>query len=159
MLQAMRSLASVECHPNIEATLTFIRTGGPKATGMVLTLISLPWLISSAWLADKIEGTKFALPTLYQPKSLIPLAIWKASLLTTNGNKQAHQNIYRKGINLTLLASIMKGMIYDQAAMVSIDMKGAFRINTCDAEATEAFWAARSISRKGMYSYLTWKVY
>jgi len=49
----------------------------------------------------------------------------------------------------------MKGMIYDQAAMVSIDMKGAFGINTRDAEATEAFRAARSISRKGMYSYLT----
>jgi len=42
VLQAMRSLTSAERHPDIEATLTFIRTGGPKATGMVLTLISLP---------------------------------------------------------------------------------------------------------------------
>jgi len=106
-------------------------------------------------LADKIEGTKFALPTLYQPKSLIPLAIWKASPSTTNGNEQAHQNIYREGINLTLLAGIMKGMVYDQAAMVSIDMNSAFGINTCDTKATEAFWAACSVSHKGMYSSFT----
>jgi len=106
-------------------------------------------------LADKIEGTKFALPALYQPKSLIPLAIWKASPLTTNGNEQAHRNIYREGINLTLLAGIMKGMVYDQAAMVSIDTNNAFGINTRDTEATEAFRAARSVSRKGMYSSFT----
>ena len=42
VLHAMRSLASAERHPDIEATLTFIRTGGPKAKGIVLTLISLP---------------------------------------------------------------------------------------------------------------------
>ena len=159
MLQAMRSLASAERHPDIEATLTFIRTGEPKATGIVLTLISLPWLIPSAWLVDKIEGTKFALPALYQPKLLIPLAIWKASPSTTNGNEQAHRNIYCEGINLTLLAGIMKGMVYDHAAMVSIDMNSAFGINTRNTKATEAFWAAHSVSRKGMYSYLTWKVY
>ena len=100
-------------------------------------------------------GTKFALPALYQPKSLIPLAIWKASPSTTNGNEQAHRNIYREGINLTLLAGIMKGMVYDQAAMVSIDMNSAFGINSRDVEATEAFRAARSVSRKGMYLHLT----
>ena len=42
VLQAMRSLALAERHPDIEATLTFIQTGGPKTTGIVLTLISLP---------------------------------------------------------------------------------------------------------------------
>lgn len=30
----------------------------------------------------QIEGTEFALPALYQPNSLIPLEIWKASLST-----------------------------------------------------------------------------
>ena len=83
------------------------------------------------------------------------MAIWKASPSTTNGNEQAHWNIYHEGINLTLLAGIMKGMVYDQAAMVSIDTNSAFGINTRDTEATEAFQAARSVSLKGMYSSFT----
>ncbi|KAF8833796.1 hypothetical protein BDN67DRAFT_998876 [Paxillus ammoniavirescens] len=103
---------------------------------------------------DKIEGTKFALPALYQPESFIPLAIWKASPSTTNGNEQAHRNAYREGINLTLLAGIMKGMKYDQAAMVSIDTHSAFGINTRDSEATHAFRAARAVSRKGEYNVI-----
>ena len=41
VLRAMRSLALAERHPNIEATFAFIQSGGPKATGIVFTLISL----------------------------------------------------------------------------------------------------------------------
>ncbi|KAG6374217.1 hypothetical protein JVT61DRAFT_4875 [Boletus reticuloceps] len=132
--KAMRSLASSEPHPDIKATLSFIRNSHPKA---------------AAWLKDKVDSTPFALPGLYQPASFIPLAIWKACPSTTNGNEQAHRNAYREGINLTLLAGIMKGSKYDQTAMVSIDVHSAFGINTRDAEATHAFRAARAVSRKG----------
>ncbi|KAG2132229.1 hypothetical protein BD769DRAFT_1309396, partial [Suillus cothurnatus] len=65
------------------------------------------------WLKDKLDGMKFALPALYQPMSLIPLTIWKASPSTTNGNEQAHHNAYHEGVHLTLLAGIMKGMKFD----------------------------------------------
>ncbi|KAG2342431.1 hypothetical protein BDR05DRAFT_846237, partial [Suillus weaverae] len=64
------------------------------------------------WLKDK-ESSKFALPTIYHPMSFIPITIWKASPTTTNGNEQAHHNINRDGINLTLLAGIMCGYEYD----------------------------------------------
>ena len=105
-----------------------------------------------AWLRDKVDSTPFALPGLYQPVSLIPLTIWKACPSTTNGNEEAHRNAYREGINLTLLAGIMKGMKYDQTAMVSIDTHSAFGINTRDVQATHAFRAARAVSRKGSLS-------
>ncbi|KAF9232988.1 hypothetical protein BU15DRAFT_66970 [Melanogaster broomeanus] len=131
---AMMSLATSEQHPDIQATLNCIRNGGPKA---------------AAWLKDKIDSTKFALPALYQPESLIPSIIWKACPSTTNGNEQAHRNAYRDGVNLTLLAGIMKGMKYDQAAMVSIDTHSTFGIMTRDTDATHAFRAARAVSRKG----------
>lgn len=54
--------------------------------------------------------------------SFIPIAIWKASPTTTNGNEQAHRNINRDGINLTLLAGIMHGYEYDVHATSSIDL-------------------------------------
>jgi len=39
----------------------------------------------TAWLKDKIEGTKFALPALYQPSSLVSLEIWKTPHLQQTG--------------------------------------------------------------------------
>ena len=105
--------------------------------------------IYKAWLKDKLDSTPFALPGLYQPASLIPLSIWKACPSMTNGNEQAHQNAYQEGINLTLLAGIMKGMKYDQTVMASIDTHSTFGINTHDAQATHAFQAARTVSQKG----------
>ncbi|KAG2066167.1 hypothetical protein BDR04DRAFT_955393, partial [Suillus decipiens] len=64
------------------------------------------------WLKDKHE-MKSTLLALYQPMSLIPLTLWKASPSMTNGNEQAHCNAYREGVHLTLLAGIMKGMKFD----------------------------------------------
>ncbi|KAG1735667.1 uncharacterized protein EDB91DRAFT_1030803, partial [Suillus paluster] len=83
---------------DLEATLNIIQSRGLKAL---------------AWLRDKLDGTKFALPAIYQPASLIPMHLWRASPAMTNGNKQAHHNAYREGVHLTLLAGVMKGMRYD----------------------------------------------
>ncbi|KAF9220840.1 hypothetical protein BS17DRAFT_643440, partial [Gyrodon lividus] len=65
------------------------------------------------WLKDKIDGTKFALPALYFPKSLMPADFWKACPTTTNGNEQAHRSINHDGVHLTLLGGIMRGYDYD----------------------------------------------
>ncbi|KAG1862305.1 hypothetical protein F4604DRAFT_1657854 [Suillus subluteus] len=130
---AMLSLATCEEHPDIQRTFNTIRCGGPKA---------------AAWLKDKLEGTKFALPALYQPMSLIPLALWKASPSTTNGNEQAHRNAYREGVHLTLLAGIMKGMKFDQGATSSMNVHATFGISTRDQEATQVYRATRCIVRQ-----------
>ncbi|KAG2088548.1 uncharacterized protein F5147DRAFT_780942 [Suillus discolor] len=125
---AMLSLATCEEHPDIQRTLNTIRRGGPKA---------------AAWLKDKLEGTKFALPALYQPMRLIPLASWKASPSMTNGNEQAHRNAYREGVHLTLLAGIMKGMKFDQGATSSmnINVHATFGVSTRDQEVTQVYRA------------------
>ncbi|KAG2110340.1 uncharacterized protein F5147DRAFT_772592 [Suillus discolor] len=130
---AMLSLATCEEHPDIQRTFNTIRRGGPKA---------------AAWLKDKLEGTKFALPALYQPMSLIPLALWKASPSTTNGKEQAHHNAYREGVHLTLLAGIMKGMKFDQGATSSMNVHATFGVSTRDQEATQVYRATRCIVRQ-----------
>ncbi|KAG2346777.1 hypothetical protein BDR05DRAFT_997176 [Suillus weaverae] len=130
---AMLSLATSEPHPDIQKTLDIIHDGGPKA---------------AAWLKDKLEGTKFAFPAIYQPARLIPLAFWKASPATTNGNEQSHRNAYREGIHLTLLAGLMKGMRYDQGATKSMDVHTAFGVSTRDQGATYIQRAKQCIMRQ-----------
>ncbi|KAJ6452183.1 hypothetical protein C8R47DRAFT_998159 [Mycena vitilis] len=99
---AMISLSSSQVHPDLEGAFRIIEADGRKA---------------KAWLKDKRSGSSFALPALYQPLSLIPLEIWKSAPSTTNGNEQAHRNINRDGVNLTMLGAIMRGMQYDARAM------------------------------------------
>lgn len=103
----------------------------------------------SAWLKDKLEGTKFALPALYQPASLIPLDIWKGMTLSTNSGEQQHRNVYRDGVNLTMLAGIIRGMQYDWRAMVSIDLYRTTGIQYRDEPATYTFRIGRSVARHG----------
>ncbi|KAG9309525.1 hypothetical protein JVU11DRAFT_10504 [Chiua virens] len=129
----MYSIASSEPHTNFEMTLVKIRRGSPKA---------------KAWLKDK-ETSKFMIPALYQPYSLIPLYIWKASPSTTNGNEQAHRNVNRDGIGLTLLAGIMRGQQYDMRVTSSIDLHINHGINPRDAVSTHTFRAIRSITHTG----------
>lgn len=130
---AMLTIASAEPHPDLHGTLKKIKKGGKKA---------------AAWLKDKIEGTKFALPALYQPNSLIPLEIWKASPTTTNGNEQAHRNINRDGVGLTLLGGIMRGFHYDENISTSLDLFDAFGINSSDRLSTHAYRAKRALARQ-----------
>lgn len=148
---AMLSLASSEPHPDLDGTFTLIRRGGRKASGM----LHLPKYVDSktkcytAWLKDKLEGTKFALPALYHPASLIPLDIWKGMTMSTNSGEQQHRNVYRDGVNLTMLAGIIRGMQYDWRAMVSIDLYRTTGIQYRDQPATYTFRIARSVARHG----------
>jgi hypothetical protein len=101
-----------------------------------------------AWLMDK-ENSKFALPALYQPLSLIPPYIWKASPSTTNGNEQAHRNVNRDGVGLTLLAGIMRGYQYNFRTMSSMDLHQTYGVGHRDAASTHVHRAKRAVSRKG----------
>lgn len=131
---AMLSLSSSDAHPNFQRTLSVIRGGGRKA---------------EAWLKDKLQTNKFALPALYRPASFIPEDIWRACPTTTNGNEQAHRNINRDGVHLTLLGGIMRGRAFDDRAAQSIDVHASLGIGTRDRDATHAYRASRSITRQG----------
>ncbi|KAG2361563.1 hypothetical protein BDR07DRAFT_1485725 [Suillus spraguei] len=133
---ATLTIASAEPHPDLQGTLKMIKKGGKKA---------------AAWLKDNSKGTKFALPALYQPNSLIPLEIWKASPTTTNGNEQAHRNINRDGVGLTLLGGIMRGFHYDTNICASLDLFDAFGINSTDHLSTHAYRAKRALARQVIY--------
>ncbi|KAF5382081.1 hypothetical protein D9615_004312 [Tricholomella constricta] len=130
---AMLSLASSQPHACLEETLRFIEAGGQKA---------------KAWLNDKRTGSKFVLPAVYQPMSLIPIQFWKASASTSNGNEQAHRNINRDGINLTMLAGIMRGMQYDGRAMASLELHASLGVNARDQAATHYRRMMTSVGRQ-----------
>ncbi|KAJ6477249.1 hypothetical protein DFH09DRAFT_1293043 [Mycena vulgaris] len=129
---AMLSLSSSQVHPDINAAFRIIEDGGRKA---------------KAWLKDKRVGSKFALPALYQPMSLIPLEIWKSAPSTTNGNEQAHRNINRDGVNLTMLGGIMRGMQYDARAMGALELHSSQGIYSRDQTATHFRRLQRSLNR------------
>ena len=101
----------------------------------------------SAWLKDKRVGSKFALPALYQPLSLIPIEIWKSAPSTTNGNEQAHRNINRDGVNLTMLGGIMRGMQYDARAMGALELHSTQGIYSRNQTATHFRRLQRSLNR------------
>ncbi len=106
-------------------------------------------MVFLAWLKDKLEGNKFAFPALYQPASLIPIDIWKGSSLSTNSGEQQHRNIYRDGVNLTMLAGVMRGMQFDWRTMASINLYRDTGIHYRDQPATHAHRIAHSVSRHG----------
>ncbi|KAJ7211515.1 hypothetical protein C8J57DRAFT_1440813 [Mycena rebaudengoi] len=134
---AMLSLSSSQVHPNIDEAFRTIENGGRKA---------------KAWLKDKRVGSKFALPALYQSASLIPLEIWKSAPSTTNGNEQAHRNINRDGVNLTVLGDIMRGMQYDARAMGALELHSSQGVYSRDQTATHFRRLQRSLNRHGRYS-------
>ncbi|KAJ7234827.1 hypothetical protein C8J57DRAFT_1531331 [Mycena rebaudengoi] len=125
---AMLSLSSSQVHPNIDEAFRTIENGGP-------------------WLKDKWVGSKFALPALYQPASLIPLEIWKSPPSTTNGNEQAHRNINRDGVNLTVLGGLMRGMQYDARAMGTLELHSSQGVYSRDQTATHFRRLQRSLNR------------
>ncbi|KII88254.1 hypothetical protein PLICRDRAFT_29844 [Plicaturopsis crispa FD-325 SS-3] len=130
---AMLSLSSSEPHPDLEGAYATIRKGGRKAT---------------AWLKDKLEGTKFALAGLYQPASLIPLSTWKAGPSTTNGNEQGHRNGYRDGKDLTVLAGIIRGMHFDARQLATVEVQREFDIYSRDQPATRVRRITRAFNRQ-----------
>lgn len=69
--------------------------------------------------------------------------------LSTNSGEQQHRNVYRDGVNLTMLAGIIRGMQYDWRAMVSIDLYRTTGIQSRDQPATYAFRIGRSVARHG----------
>ncbi|KAF8587967.1 hypothetical protein K439DRAFT_1652094 [Ramaria rubella] len=129
---AMMSIASAEPLPNFEATLQVIRQGGKKAAD---------------WLKNKESACGFAIAALYQPASKIPIEVWKASPSTSNGNEQAHRNINRDGIKLTMLAGIMRGMQYDSRAMSGLELLRTYGISSRDQQQTHFRRASRAIVR------------
>ncbi|KAK6988958.1 hypothetical protein R3P38DRAFT_2471187, partial [Favolaschia claudopus] len=131
---AMLSLSSSQPHPDLEGAFAVIERGGRK---------------SKAWLKDKRIGSKFALAAMYQPASLIPLELWKSAPSTTNGNEQAHRNINRDGVNLTILGGIMRGMQYDARAMEALQLHSAQGIYVRDQTATHFRRLQRSLNRHG----------
>lgn len=94
------------------------------------------------------------IPALYQPRSLIPPYVWKASPSTTNGNEQAHRNVNRDGIGLTLLAGIMRGQQCDMRTISGIDVNISYGINHRDTISTHAFRAVRTVNRTGTASHI-----
>ncbi|KAF8833986.1 hypothetical protein BDN67DRAFT_915867, partial [Paxillus ammoniavirescens] len=128
VIAAMYSVASSDAHPNFKATLT--------------------------WLKDK-ETSKFMIPALYQPRSLIPPYIWKASPSTTNGNEQSHRNANRDGIGLTLLAGIMRGQQCNIRVLSSIDLHISHGINTRDTASTYSPSSCQTCSLPQRYERVT----
>ncbi|KAJ7147499.1 hypothetical protein C8R43DRAFT_1129734 [Mycena crocata] len=121
-----------DVHPDLDKAFETIKNGGPKA---------------KTWLKDKQTGSKFALPALYQPMSLIPLEIWKSAPDSSNGNEQAHRNINRDGTNLTMLGGIMRGMQYDARAMGTLELHTSQGIYDRDQTATHFRRLQRSFNR------------
>ncbi|KAF8517057.1 hypothetical protein BU17DRAFT_50290 [Hysterangium stoloniferum] len=126
----MMSIAFAEPLPDFQGTLQVIRNGGKKA---------------SEWLKNKEAAEGFALAALYRPASKIPLDVWRASPTTSNGNEQAHWNINRDGVKLTLLAGIMRGMQYNSCAMANIELFHLHRIHMRDQQSMHHHRAAHSI--------------
>ena len=95
------------------------------------------------------------IPALYQPASLIPLEIWKASPSTTNGNEQAHRNINHDGVNLSVLGAIMHGMQYNRRVEASLGLHESHGIYTRNQLATHFYRMVRSVNRHGLSPLLS----
>ena len=93
--------------------------------------------------------SKFAFPGIYWLASLIPLDAWKASPATTNGNEQAHRNVNRDGIGLTLLAGVMWGKHYDKRAYQGVQDIIETGVRMRDEISTHHNRKRRTITRKG----------
>ncbi|KAF8572605.1 hypothetical protein K439DRAFT_1625662 [Ramaria rubella] len=60
----------------------------------------------------------------------------QASPSNSNGNEQAHCNINRDGIKLTMLAGIMRGMQYDSRPMSGLELLRTYGISSRDRQQT-----------------------
>ncbi|KAG2033350.1 hypothetical protein BDR03DRAFT_967800 [Suillus americanus] len=80
--------------------------------------------------------------------------IWRACPATTNGNEQAHRNVNRDGVNLTLLGGIMRGRAFDDRGAQSIDSMfmchWALAFVIVNRDSTHVYRASRSITRQAL---------
>ncbi|KAJ7328383.1 hypothetical protein DFH08DRAFT_815884 [Mycena albidolilacea] len=125
----MLSLSSSQVHPDLKGAFRIIENGGRKA---------------KAWLKDKQVGSKFVLPALYQPASLIPLEIWKSASSTTNGNEQSHRNINRDGV-----VEPDDARSNNAWAMGALELHASQGIYSRDRTATHFRRLQRSLNRHG----------
>ncbi|KAF8581881.1 hypothetical protein K439DRAFT_1618693 [Ramaria rubella] len=109
-----------------------------------------------AWMNDKEVGSPFIIPTIYQPASKIPLEVWKAAPSTSNGNKQAHHNVNRDGMGLTLLAAIMRGLQYDVRAVRSVGLMREAGIHQRDQQPMYFRRVGRSVLRSSKSHSTPW---
>lgn len=103
------------------------------------------------WLHDKLSSSPFAFPAIYRPNSHIPLDVWRAGPESTNGNEQAHRNIYRDGTGLTMLAAIMRGLQYDRRIQQSMEVYSRFGVYYHDTLPTTSSRIQMSVDRQRMF--------
>lgn len=97
------------------------------------------------WLKDK---ERFALAAVYRPYSRVEKIDWMASPRTTNGNEQSHRDIYRDGINLTVLSGIKTGEEYDRRAAVTYSLPTSQQIERRDRVQSHSFRTERTYTRR-----------
>ncbi|KIJ40774.1 hypothetical protein M422DRAFT_256193 [Sphaerobolus stellatus SS14] len=134
VLTAMMSLTSVDALPVhvYEKILHIIHNSGKKGKD---------------WLKDKEAGEGWPMAAIYWGKSFMPLSVWKAAPSTSNGNEQAHRNINRDGIKLSILAGTMKGYHLDSRAMSMLEVEELLGIDTNDPAATHFRRSRRALHR------------
>lgn len=69
----------------------------------------------------------------------------------SNGNEQAHRNINRDGIKLTMLAGIMRGFQFDSRAMKNAEFWIKECIQPRDRLATYFRRSAKAVRYKGKF--------
>lgn len=79
----------------------------------------------------------------------MPLESWKAAPSTSNGNEQAHRNIYRDGTMLTLIAGIVHGLQFDARALRNVKLFTDESIQPRDRTSTHFQRVMRGIKNKG----------
>ncbi|KIJ25851.1 hypothetical protein M422DRAFT_273135 [Sphaerobolus stellatus SS14] len=123
VLTAMMSLASADALPAhvYEKILFIIGNSGKKGID---------------WLKDKEAGEGWPMAAIYWGKSFMPLSVWKAAPSTSNGNEQAHRNINRDGIKLSILAGAMIGYNLDSRTMSMLEVGELLGIDANDQAAT-----------------------
>ncbi|KIJ46901.1 hypothetical protein M422DRAFT_249642 [Sphaerobolus stellatus SS14] len=146
VLTAMMSLASADALPAdvYEKILFIIHNSGKKGKD---------------WLKDKEAGEGWPMAAIYWGKSFMPLSVWKAAPSTSNGNEQAHRNINRDGIKLSILAGAMIGYHLDSRVMSMLEVGELLGIDT-NNQATTHFrrsgtsgkwsWAAKCLHSRPM---------
>lgn len=101
------------------------------------------------WLEDKLTGSPFALPAIYQPRPNIPLDHWLPANYTANRIEQKPADLNRDGKQLLLLSGIMLGYQYDTRALQVQSISTAFLMWPRYQEATTSARLQLAVHRQG----------